>query len=632
MEYTKRDLIDFANSIDEKDNNDINQWIKGFCLADISDNDKNELLGSFNYLFKEYDGKYDFFCDLVNSKDYINAINLSKLMSNCFDESREDVRQIVLGKDLNFVFKDLLIQPGGTGVAVITRANKLAERGYNINLISINEIQDYDEIRKYFYEVQNISERINFVNMFEYYSKMNTSSPQIAKHSTDGSDYIIKEINNPDSSITYEYYDKSDSSKKIMSELYVKGALAYRFVNENSKREYFTPDGFNYLEIINNKCYLSNRQSGTTIMFGSYSEFLGYFLDEYCRTSTEKPFIIFDNTFNGYHIRHVDSHKTMKIASIHGNPYYRSGKPEINSDRTVNKDITHFQSINDYRSFVVLTDSMKEDLTNDTNYRNFVSIPNLISEDKFDYESPKKDLKKIGIFTRISHGKNLSDCLKAFRMVCDKISDAQLDIYGRADKSEIEKLTRLACDLEIDGNVNFRGFISDVDSEMRSCLCTLMSSYYEGLPMAILESMANSTPVISYDTNYGPRDIISNGVDGIVVEFGDYEAMAEHIIDFLDNPQKAIDMGLKAKQNIKDNYSSEIVCDKWEDLFIDTYARSEIEDFQRLFNEQNKNKKLEKENQSQSKFKKDVPNSTSRKLTKPLRSLNSLLNRISSKK
>ncbi|WP_407454501.1 glycosyltransferase [Methanobrevibacter sp.] len=632
MGYTKRDLIDFANSIDEKDNSKMDEWIKEFCLANISDNDKNELLRLYNYLFKEYGGQYDFFCNLVNSKDYINAIKLSKLMANCFDESREDVRQTILGKDLNFVFKDLLIQPGGTGVAVITRANKLVERGYNINLISINEIQDYDEIRKYFYDVQNISERINFINMFEYYCKKNTSSPEIATHSMDGSDYLIKEIENPDSSVTYEYYDKSDSSQKVMSELYVKGALALRIDNRNSKREYFTPDGFNYLVIIKNKCYLNNRQTGTTIEFGSYSEFLGYFLDEYCRTSTEKPFIIFDNTFNGYHIRHVDSHETMKIASIHGNPYYRSGKPEINSERTVNKNITHFQSINDYRSFVVLTDSMKEDLTNDTNYRNFVAIPNLISEDKFDYEAPEKDFNKISIFTRISHGKNLSDCLKAFKIVCDKRSDAKLNIYGRADKSEIEKLTLLAKELEIDGNVNFEGFISDVDGEMRSSLCTLMSSYYEGFPMAILESMANSTPVITYDTNYGPRDMISNGVDGIVVDFGDYEAMADHILDFIDNPQKAVDMGLKAKQNIKDNYSSEIVCNKWEDLFIDTYARSEIEDFQRLFNEKNKNKKLEMENKSLLKFKKDVLNSTSWKLTKPLRSLTGLLNRGSSKK
>ena len=627
MEYTKRDLIDFANSIGKSDN-DVDQWIRKFCLSGISDSDKHELLRAFDFLFKEYGGKYKQFCDFINSKDYINAIKLSKLMANAFDESKESVREIILKKDLNFVFKDLLIQPGGTGMAVITRANKLAERGYNINLISLNEIQDYDEIRKFFYDVHNISEKINFLNMYEYYAKKNTFGPPIQQLPVPEDDYIIEKIDNPDSSVTYHYYDKSDPSRKVLSELFIKDALALRTHHESSQKEYFTPDGFNYFSKINNKYQLMNRESGTTIEFNTLSAFLGYLLDDICRICEEKPFIIFDNTFNGYHIRNVDSHETMKIASIHGNPYFRGGEPETDSQRTVNKEITHFQSIDDYRSFVVLTDSMKDDLTNDLDYENFVVIPNLIPDDKFIYDSVEKDLRKIGIFTRISPGKNLSDCLKAFKIVCDKKSDVELDIYGRAVKSEIEKLTILAEELEIDDKVHFKGFTSDVDSEMRKSLCTLMSSYYEGLPLAILESMANSTPVISYDTNYGPRDIISNGIDGIVVDFGDFESMADHIIDFLDNPQKAIEMGLKAKEKIQNNYSTDIVCDKWEDMLIDTYARSEIEDFNRLFDEKNKNRKLEKENQSLLKFKKEVLNSTSWKITKPLRSIIAILRKI----
>ncbi len=54
-----------------------------------------------------------------------------------------------------------------------------------------------------------------------------------------------------------------------------------------------------------------------------------------------------------------------------------------------------------------------------------------------------------------------------------------------------------------------------------------MTSSFEGYPLATLESMSRGCPVVSYDIRYGPREQISDGVDGFLVPPGDIELLAQ---------------------------------------------------------------------------------------------------------
>ena len=99
-------------------------------------------------------------------------------------------------------------------------------------------------------------------------------------------------------------------------------------------------------------------------------------------------------------------------------------------------------------------------------------------------------------------------------------------------------------------HVHLKGHVDDSYSEMRTSLATILVSHIEGLPMVIIESMANKTPVICYDINYGPKDVITNGEDGFIVEKYNIEELAEKINYLLENPKIAIKMGEKAQENI----------------------------------------------------------------------------------
>jgi glycosyltransferase involved in cell wall biosynthesis len=78
--------------------------------------------------------------------------------------------------------------------------------------------------------------------------------------------------------------------------------------------------------------------------------------------------------------------------------------------------------------------------------------------------------------------------------------------------------------------------------------------------------MACGVPCVSFDCNYGPSDIIQNGVDGYLVENGNIVALASTILKLIEDENLRKTMGTKAKENVK-RYLPETVVKQWDELF-----------------------------------------------------------------
>ena len=93
-----------------------------------------------------------------------------------------------------------------------------------------------------------------------------------------------------------------------------------------------------------------------------------------------------------------------------------------------------------------------------------------------------------------------------------------------------------------------------------------MSSRFEGFGLVLMEAMNCGLPCVSFDCPYGPSGIIRHQEDGLLVDNGNIHALAESICYMIENQEKRIEMGKKAKENIQ-RYSRGSIMAQWESLF-----------------------------------------------------------------
>ena len=139
----------------------------------------------------------------------------------------------------------------------------------------------------------------------------------------------------------------------------------------------------------------------------------------------------------------------------------------------------------------------------------------------------------------LAYQKDHATLLRAFAHVLT-FRPARLVILGEG--SERQNLTELAERFGISRHLDMPGFVFNPLSYMSRSKLFVLSSRYEGFGNVLPEAMACGTPVVSTDCLSGPREILEDGKWGPLVPVSDWRAMAEAILDSLDNPVPSADL------------------------------------------------------------------------------------------
>jgi glycosyltransferase involved in cell wall biosynthesis len=129
--------------------------------------------------------------------------------------------------------------------------------------------------------------------------------------------------------------------------------------------------------------------------------------------------------------------------------------------------------------------------------------------------------------------KNLTLFIRAIAEV-RQTRDIQAVIVGKGE--EREKLENLAVELGIEANVKFKGYVKNIYSYMSSASVFCLSSHWEGLPTILIEALACGCPVVSTDCPSGPSEVLAGGEYGTLVPVNDPSALADGIIQTVDDP------------------------------------------------------------------------------------------------
>jgi len=172
--------------------------------------------------------------------------------------------------------------------------------------------------------------------------------------------------------------------------------------------------------------------------------------------------------------------------------------------------------------------------------------------------------KRIIAVGRYHYQKGFDLLLRAWKLIETKCPDWQLAIYGQGNK---EPYMQLAHDLGLDMlRCHLYDPTSNIQQEYVNSSIFVFSSRYEGFGMVLVEAMACGLPVVSYACPCGPRDIISDGIDGILVEKENIDALAHQLLLLMNDEQKRQAMSLAAQQKAA-TYQMNHIASRWQSLF-----------------------------------------------------------------
>lgn len=174
------------------------------------------------------------------------------------------------------------------------------------------------------------------------------------------------------------------------------------------------------------------------------------------------------------------------------------------------------------------------------------------------------DKKVITTLGRLEHEKNYSSLIRVFKIIAEKFPDWVLKIYGDGD--ERLKLQDIINEEGVTGRVLLMGTTMDAQLALRESSIFVLSSITEGFGMVLVEAMECGLPVVAYQCPCGPKDIISEGVDGFLVPLNDEKVMANRICQLIENEELRRKMGGEAKKKAM-MYHIDIITNQWMNLF-----------------------------------------------------------------
>jgi glycosyltransferase involved in cell wall biosynthesis len=154
--------------------------------------------------------------------------------------------------------------------------------------------------------------------------------------------------------------------------------------------------------------------------------------------------------------------------------------------------------------------------------------------------------------------------IPAWELVHHKHPDWILDVYGSGELHDQVVLWIKERNLQ-DTIIMHEPVDNIMEKYLESSICVLCSRY-EGFSLVILEGMACGVPFVSFDCPHGPRNIIRNGDDGLLVEYQNPQALADGICLLIEDEGLRRRLGAKAIENIK-RFSKESVMKQWKELF-----------------------------------------------------------------
>ncbi|HTI17758.1 MAG TPA: glycosyltransferase family 4 protein [Trinickia sp.] len=194
-------------------------------------------------------------------------------------------------------------------------------------------------------------------------------------------------------------------------------------------------------------------------------------------------------------------------------------------------------------------------------------VPNPLPEELLGVAKPRRGSgrKRLISVGRLHPQKQYGLLIDAFAKVADEFDDWDLWIWGEG--AERSMLTERIAELHLASRVYLPGKTQAPWDEMVAADAFVLSSRFEGMPMALMESMALGVPAVAFDCRSGPRELMRDGRDGLLIPPGDAGELAAALRRLLSDRALREELGSKGARSIRERYSVVTILAVWDQLF-----------------------------------------------------------------
>lgn len=194
---------------------------------------------------------------------------------------------------------------------------------------------------------------------------------------------------------------------------------------------------------------------------------------------------------------------------------------------------------------------------------NLSVIPNFVDQQSSATAVPKKNI--VISAGRIDPIKQFDHMIDIWSMLANDHKNWQFHIYGNGSSTEKLKLQLLIEEKGLNQSFKIFPATNQLPEKLREASIFVQTSESECFPMVILEAMNESTPIISYDSPNGPRNIITDSYDGVLIPLNDVVKFSKKLSELIGNEQERNRLVKNQAAAIK-QFSKKRVIEHWNKL------------------------------------------------------------------
>lgn len=207
---------------------------------------------------------------------------------------------------------------------------------------------------------------------------------------------------------------------------------------------------------------------------------------------------------------------------------------------------------------ITLTEEDREEFCKRT--KNKQKIINISNPSTFINEEPNLLNENIILTVgRLNYQKGYDLLIEKWMKIKEKYPNWKLEIAGEGEQ-RIELESRIK-ELKLENHVTLLGNVENIEEKYKKSSIYVLCSRFEGLPMTLIEAKSFGLPIVALDCKTGPKEIIKDGIDGILVEDRNIELLVDKIIELIENLDKRKKMGYNAF--LDERYNRNSIVQNW---------------------------------------------------------------------